>query len=636
MTVEVLGDFKRVTRRIYDLSHASRGSLPVRKRLDIPVPLITPVSTYDAEVSAGDFVPPQYLRVVNPSIAAADMSVEYNLTEDDCLWLFNHAIYGRSGSRTVAISRYLRDVKRGTVERDVSFNQLWEGENGALGDSGDGVPRSSTNSNGAANGGDVSNDLQLIPEAMRHLYTTADDGLIDNGDANSQSDAAGANVAASMGSGELASGDVVPLWCPECEDLPSVSLANLNDPNGGETVIKIFTLTPSVLERSLDMLEKLTGFGYPVSVAKFCSVFVNHFNSNANGAYQLHDSDSSVKSMTTEVHNYWIGLRNKINMPLLRRFCGVVSANDTNPHSVFRAREKEKYKLRRSRKNDVEGFRKMMVLRMDFRRIRQLVKLCVKREEIALMKSMVEGDLFRQRLSDFVDTSGNGRVLDVMGEGISKEAVDKLTKLPAEEWTLGGLSASSSSLSSGAMSLVNGINGNKKRKKIEENGEELVETKEEVPLFNEFLPSREKVFLTSLDDGLHSSGGGLVVGGCYVSSYIDDPRSITESDRFLFKHRGRIGRGGRILIDRVNVGSNHVDDIIHVKKHTATSAQQSYQGGLLDFSIPSYNNPMVRENVNEIAQAWSDDEEEVLVDEEEWLEDGGMKWGKERFVFGPI
>jgi len=48
VTVTTYPDCKVITRRIYDLSGASRGSIPTRKRLDIPVPLINNVTEYEA------------------------------------------------------------------------------------------------------------------------------------------------------------------------------------------------------------------------------------------------------------------------------------------------------------------------------------------------------------------------------------------------------------------------------------------------------------------------------------------------------------------------------------------------------------------------------------------------------------
>ncbi|KAH8057222.1 hypothetical protein JL722_6870 [Aureococcus anophagefferens] len=44
--------------------------------------------------------------------------------------------------------------------------------------------------------------------------------------------------------------------------------------------------------------------------------------------------------------------RSKLGKPLLRRFWPKTAPTDTNPHCVFRPREKERYKLRKHRKND--------------------------------------------------------------------------------------------------------------------------------------------------------------------------------------------------------------------------------------------------------------------------------------------
>ena len=62
-----------------------------------------------------------------------------------------------------------------------------------------------------------------------------------------------------------------------------------------------------------------------------------------------------------------------LGKPLLRRFWPATSPTDSNPHCVFRPREKERYKLRKHRKNDVDAFRKLQQLRRDFETARDLV-----------------------------------------------------------------------------------------------------------------------------------------------------------------------------------------------------------------------------------------------------------------------
>ena len=74
-------------------------------------------------------------------------------------------------------------------------------------------------------------------------------------------------------------------------------------------------------------------------------------------------------------HQYWLAKRSKLGKPLLRRFWPKTAPTDTNPHCVFRPREKERYKLRKHRKNDVDAFRKLQQLRRDFEAARELCNL---------------------------------------------------------------------------------------------------------------------------------------------------------------------------------------------------------------------------------------------------------------------
>lgn len=48
------------------------------------------------------------------------------------------------------------------------------------------------------------------------------------------------------------------------------------------------------------------------------------------------------KQIVQEVYQYWVSKRQRYKKPLLRRFWPVTSINDTNPHLVFRPREKER------------------------------------------------------------------------------------------------------------------------------------------------------------------------------------------------------------------------------------------------------------------------------------------------------
>ncbi|CAN0321481.1 unnamed protein product, partial [Ectocarpus sp. 4 AP-2014] len=71
-----------------------------------------------------------------------------------------------------------------------------------------------------------------------------------------------------------------------------------------------------------------------------------------------------------EVHRFWKDKRSRMGKPLLRRFWPVTPSNDTDPHKVFRPREKERYKLRKHRKNDLDSFRKLQQVKKDFEKVR--------------------------------------------------------------------------------------------------------------------------------------------------------------------------------------------------------------------------------------------------------------------------
>ena len=59
------------------------------------------------------------------------------------------------------------------------------------------------------------------------------------------------------------------------------------------------------------------------------------------------------------IQEYWLKKRQRLGKPILRRFWPATSPTDSNPHCVFRPREKERYSLRKQRKNDVDAFRKL-------------------------------------------------------------------------------------------------------------------------------------------------------------------------------------------------------------------------------------------------------------------------------------
>ena len=66
----------------------------------------------------------------------------------------------------------------------------------------------------------------------------------------------------------------------------------------------------------------------------------------------------------------------------MRRFWPVTPAEDSTPTLTFRPREKERYRLRKKRVNDVESYEKLCQLKKDFERVADLVELVKRREEM--------------------------------------------------------------------------------------------------------------------------------------------------------------------------------------------------------------------------------------------------------------
>ena len=81
-----------------------------------------------------------------------------------------------------------------------------------------------------------------------------------------------------------------------------------------------------------------------------------------------------------DIYQYWIAKRQKLHKPLCRKYWPATAASDTNPLLVFRPREKERYKLRKHRRNDLSSFRKLQSIRREFAKARVLLQLIHERE----------------------------------------------------------------------------------------------------------------------------------------------------------------------------------------------------------------------------------------------------------------
>ena len=173
-------------------------------------------------------------------------------------------------------------------------------------------------------------------------------------------------------------------------------------------------LTGAHLEAVIDTLEVLTG-PWPGIVAKGQQA-ADALKSNEPtwrggvGSKLVLKEPQLAAVLGPVIHAYWLQKRQKLGKPLLRRFWPATSPTDSNPHCVFRPREKERYKLRKHRKNDVDAFRKLQQLRRDFETARDLCALARRRETVRRLR----GDASRGRLRRALDTLAKQRGVEAL------------------------------------------------------------------------------------------------------------------------------------------------------------------------------------------------------------------------------
>jgi len=417
-------------------------------------------------------------------------------------------------------------------------------------------------------------------------------------------------------------------------------------------------VTVAMMERMLDLLEKATGFEMIVTTDQaerlvFSKVpqFLHMF------PYKATAGVVTSKHVVGDIYNYWVQKRSKLKRPLLRRFWPVTASDDTNPHLVFRPREKEKYKLRKKRQNDMESFRKLKQLRNDFQKVRVLLDLVKRREDLNRCTIQLQEEWFEQRMSDVMDTSGKPR----HSPNLRRDKVERLLDIPRY------------------FSTKSTAGGNRKKKRKRGGGwDEALELSpvprtfdaetadakpaaagppqapvnvagknhgEPAPLFLHPLKTRES-YVTSWDNAVP-----------LVTSYVNTHAAPT----FRFRHRPRLGRGGRICIDRVPQPLH--PDITPATVFTAGdglvhSVEPKKQ--LIDLLPRPLDHASVSRKIEEMCvsaiqedyetatgsaaasaaaltgAAEENDCDEMLIKLSDWLDTDDQAWGEERFAIGPL
>lgn len=436
---------------------------------------------------------------------------------------------------------------------------------------------------------------------------------------------------------------------------------------GGGTV----PLPLSMLEVMLNVLEKETAFDTIITLDQ-AEKFILQKLPQLYHMYPVRATSGvvAIKHVITDVYNYWVSKRSKLKRPLLRRFWPVTSSDDTNPHLVFRPREKEKYKLRKKRQNDMDAYRKMEQLKLDFAQVRILCGLVKQREELYRSLVLLQREWFRQRFYDAVDTSGLPRVsCDVDNSKLDATMIverhfefqDGSKKKKSRKGTQSGKSSRSSTpvpsmggsgvldmdmvgggtLGSNGSGGGGGSTGETPRRPMIIAGQNHGEP---APNFLNPLATRES-FTTSWEGAVPA-----------VTTFVNG----TPLPTYRFRHRPRVGRGGRLCIDRMPLQANPDFPLPTFYRAGSTQVHPTPSGAtpkqsLLDL-LPK---PIDRERLSQRIEAISlgalseeydtppgrpppgtegeeNDGGVVLVKMQDWLDTDDQLWGEERYVIGPI
>jgi len=457
-------------------------------------------------------------------------------------------------------------------------------------------------------------------------------------------------------------------------------------------------LPVSMLEIMLDILEKATALDAIITIdqaelliLKKLPQFYHMYPVRAKAGIV------TIRHVMTDVYQYWVSKRSKLKRPLLRRFWPVTSTDDTNPHLVFRPREKEKYKLRKKRQNDMDAYLKLQQLKQDFSQIRLLLGLIQKREELNRSLIILQKEWFEQKLYDSIDTSGLCRV----SQDLDRRSLDNLLKVEKHfdihegigssgQWkrkksrrssqqqqddaaireesrSTSPVPPSSSTSAVAAMGIGNDIPvttnldrnypgvayGPDRNSGSEVNQEKLPmviagqKNGEPAPSFLQPLITRES-YATTWEGAVP-----------HVTTIIDGKPMPT----FRFRHRPRVGRGGRICIDRVPLPTDpNVVPNTYFRAGSRPAISHEPKERLLDLLPSPIDKDKLSRRIEEIclsalkedydkhangssntavATAAGEDAEddgvrEVVVKMKDWLNTDEQLWGEERYAIGPI
>nr|CCA26404.1 conserved hypothetical protein [Albugo laibachii Nc14] len=316
----------------------------------------------------------------------------------------------------------------------------------------------------------------------------------------------------------------------------------------------------------------LKQFGQMLDVLEKASAMINpnvitQMEAEEVFAKQLGIVRTPLSKVGLDVYNYWLQKRQMLKRPILRKYWPQTPLNDTNPHLVFRPREKERYKLRKHRKNDMEGYRKLIQLRNDFQKIWKLMDLVHRREKYIRTSINFLCEIRSQSIFEMITQSGQVRkpVVIVDEDRYKRRKGRKRLRREGGDDTDEG----ADSIDQNEHNFSASSSRSTKDMLRYHTGSGLAEDSLHIRSFLDYDTSNN---FTMRDDHTRNFRQPYVVSyplptSLTLASILNHPQQ--------YRLRGRLGRGSRFIIDRIPLESDEVYYRSEVMAATMTKSSES-------------------------------------------------------------
>ncbi len=205
----------------------------------------------------------------------------------------------------------------------------------------------------------------------------------------------------------IVTGTVIPT--PEVVQLDDLTMYRKTYPAGFQQPKQLVRMHPFALEQEHPDYDadsedeawlSAHGKALNVDIDKF-EAFIDKLDKNSNfSVISLPESKSLLKEsdeVVTAVYDYWLSKRLRLQhslIPTVKTEAGSGPPND--PYIAFR-RRKDKMQTRKNRKNDETSYEKMLKLRKDLGCAYELFQMVQNRENVKLQLARLHAEIYRKR-----------------------------------------------------------------------------------------------------------------------------------------------------------------------------------------------------------------------------------------------